>query len=148
LAAQFLRVANLKEGSKTYTTGAEKVGNTISRGSSGETRNSGSGIMRTYMALCGFESVGGGTSKPPLLLGTGLNKDGVGPCPSSLCGTPTFEMSNARLVGPEPVSNHSDWPTRAVCRATMVLSISRRRCWCIAVQVSGKRAVPAPLSLT
>ena len=65
LAVQFLRVANLKEGSKTYTTRAEKVGNTISRGSSGETRNSGSGIMRTYMALCGFESVGGDTSRPP-----------------------------------------------------------------------------------
>lgn len=33
----------------------------------------------------------------------------------SLCGTPTFEMSNARLVGPDPVPNHSDWSARAVC---------------------------------
>jgi hypothetical protein len=67
------------------------------------------------MALCGFGSVGGDTSETPCSSGR-ASRTASGPWGSlSLCSTPTFEMSNARLVGPDPVPNHSDWPARAVC---------------------------------
>lgn len=93
----------------------------------------------TTWPLCGFGSMGGDTSKPL------APRDGLqGRCRTmclTLYGTPTFEMSNARLVGPDPVPNRSDWPARAVCAPREALSI-RRRCWCIVVQVLGKKGCP------
>lgn len=65
------------------------------------------------MALCGLGSAGGDTCRP-LAPRDGLRTLCRAMC-LSLCGTHTFEMSNACLVGPSPVPNHSDWPARAVC---------------------------------
>ncbi len=94
------------------------------------------------MDLCGFGGVGGDTSRPL----APRDEDGVGPC-ASLCGTPTSEMSNARLVGPDPAPNHSDWPARAVCAPRWVCR-SEGVAGALSFKCLGKRAVPGPLSLT
>lgn len=65
----------------------------------------------------------------------------------SLCGTPTSEMSNAGLVGPDPAPNHSDWPTRAVC-APRWFCRSEGVAGALSFKCLEKRAVPGPLSLT
>jgi hypothetical protein len=123
----FLRCGKPQEEKMKDAQSAKRLENTVSRGPSGEAKTLGSGIARTYMALCGLECVGGDTSRPLALSRTGV-KDGVGPCASPICGAPTSEMSNARLVGPAPAPNDSDWPARAVCAP---------RCFCRSEGVVG-----------
>ena len=116
-----------------------------SRGSGGEELGSRhqEDLTTQYMALCGFGSVGGDTSRPL----APRDEDGVGPMCLSLCGTPTSEMSNAGLVGPDPAPNHSDWPTRAVC-APRWFCRSEGVAGALSFKCLEKRAVPGPLSLT
>jgi hypothetical protein len=62
--------ANLEKKGQGRTE-SKRVEKYVASGSSGEGQKPGPSIMRTYMALCGFEGVGGDTSRP-LAPGTGF----------------------------------------------------------------------------